>query len=193
MHWNALCNFGGGSLRVVAPAAERAVAPAALGVTRAKRAGGALESGGLIHLRRLRWGNRGDMTAARSADDWAQGLPFDVLLGSDIMYHQAHHSALAVDTIVGLTTVGSVVWWSSSDGDLSSAHGLGFYERLRQHGFEIVDVSARPEVLALREISGYSTGNWSRIDRETGNVSTSVHVMRMVRRSRGGLRSGARL
>ena len=119
-------------------------------------------------------------------------LPFDVLLGSDIMYHQAHHSALA-ETIAGLTTVGSVVWWSSSDGDLSSAHGLGFYELLRQHGFEIVDVSARPEVLALREISGYSTGNWSRIDRATGRVSTSVHVMRMVRRSWGRSRSGARL
>ena len=69
---------------------------------------------------------------------------------------------------------------------MSAPFGSAFYHRLREtYGFEIEDISDDPVVLSAREVSGWATGNWSRIytDEKTGDatVATSVHVMRMVR------------
>ena len=89
-------------------------------------------------LRPLGWGDNSEIATA--------GTPFDVLVGADIMYHRENHGILA-DTIAALTAVGSVVFWSTSNGPISA----GFFERLRDvHGFEIEGISERPEVLYLK-------------------------------------------
>ena len=40
--------------------------------------------------------------------------PFDLVLGSDIMYNATHHGVLA-DTIAGLAGPGTVVLWATPD------------------------------------------------------------------------------
>jgi hypothetical protein len=190
MHWNALVNFGRHAVQVVGAEGEAAVAPAALERGGSLHSHGPLAAGaGEVCLRTLGWGDESDIKAT------AAGAPFDVLLGADIMYHRESHGILA-DTIAALTSLGAVVFWSTSDGPMSAPFGAGFYERLTNvHGFEIEDISEEPSVLGTREVSGWSTGNWARIhtDEATGEAiaRTSVHVMRMVRRRLRGDGSGS--
>lgn len=101
-------------------------------------------------------------------------------------YRQESHHVLA-DTIAALTAVGSIVFWSSSDGPVSAPFGSAFYQRLREvYGFDIEGIDEDPAVVSAREVSGWTTGNWARIytDPATGEATsrTSVHVMKMVRK-----------
>lgn len=56
----------------------------------------------------LKWGDEEDAAALGPE-------PFDLLLGSDIMYNPPHYKTLA-DTIARLTAVGSEVLWVTRDG-----------------------------------------------------------------------------
>ena len=198
LRWNTLVNFGSADLSVPAPddtASDDEDALAALGGS----ASVPLLQGCPITLRTLRWGDEADIAAARTLPSGGDA-PFDVLIGSDIMYHQPLHEPLA-DTIAALTGPGSTVFWSTADGDLDAAHGQGFYERLRRHGFRVRDVTEQPKVAAAKADSGYSTGSWPRIHDGVplqplglaavasvlsrgvlaGVIGTSVHVMLMER------------
>jgi hypothetical protein len=82
-----------------------------------------------------------DIVCVQGDEDDALALgpePFDLLLGSDIMYNPPHYKTLA-DTIARLTAVGSEVLWVTRDG--SPDDGIGwpgevFYDRVKSHGFK---------------------------------------------------------
>lgn len=73
---------------------------------------------GNIHVQVLRWGNAEDVSAALElgcsegdGDDVA-GRPYDLLLGSDCIYHREHHARLAA-TIDALSGPSTTVLWVS--------------------------------------------------------------------------------
>lgn len=93
-----------------------------------------------FRLERLQWGDIAATVALKP--------PFEVLLGSDIMYHEEHHRALA-DTIAELSTIGTVVLWVTPDWCIEEPTEL--QTRLADYGFESREISGEPvvaEVLA---------------------------------------------
>ena len=90
LRWNTLVNFGSADLSVPAPddtPSDDEDALAALGGS----ASVPLLRGCPITLRTLRWGDEADIAAARTLPAGGGSAPFDVLIGSDIMYHQPLH------------------------------------------------------------------------------------------------------
>lgn len=110
---------------------------------------------------KLRWGDSEEIAAVRP--------PFDLILGSDIIYHKDSNDELA-DTIAALSGPGTVVLWATPDGaggdDSAPAYGspvsdLGaeFFTRLREvHGFEMDDISEDDEVVAAIDEVSPTTG-----------------------------------
>ena len=101
---------------------------------------------------KLRWGDSEEIAAVRP--------PFNLILGSDIIYHKDSNDELA-DTIAALSGPGTVVLWATPDGaggdDSAPVSDLGveFFTRLREvHGFEMDDISEDDEVVvAIDEVS----------------------------------------
>ena len=109
-----------------------------------------------IRVARLRWGDAADIASVRP--------PFDLIMGSDIIYHRDSQIQLA-DTIEALSAPGTVVLWATPDGSGSDepapeaggrkSLGVGFFERMRSLGFELSDVTEEPAVQeAIRVVEG---------------------------------------
>ena len=134
-----------------------------------------------VRLRPLSWGD----TAAAAALE----PPYDLLLGSDLMYYPRHHQRLA-DTLTMLSTIGSEVLWATRDG----APGLPppaaaatatkpaggsptagrpfFYTAMEEHGWIVTDITASASVAAAKRGSACD-------GTESGRGALSV--VRMVR------------
>lgn len=105
--------------------------------------GGSPELRRRFRMRPLKWGDP-ELIAATEP-------PFDLILGSDIMYHSSHHDVLA-ETIVGLSSVGTRVLWATPDWELQRKESAkGFRERLEQAGFEMRELTEEPGVKAIIE------------------------------------------
>jgi predicted nicotinamide N-methyase len=84
-----------------------------------------------VKLHSLRWGDP-DAIAAIAEDG------FDIILGSDIIYHAAHHELLA-ETIAALSKQGTVVLLCTPDGSPSAGYGSSqpsnhsFYNKMCAH------------------------------------------------------------
>jgi hypothetical protein len=90
---------------------------------------------GRIWVASLSWGDEAQ-TAALCP-------PLDILLGSDLMYSPSMYPLLA-DTVAGLAGPRTTVYWSAQRRDVGV--DVGFFDRLRAHGFSIVDLSACRDV-----------------------------------------------
>ena len=134
-HWNALRNFGR------APLFDGPSPPRANAAELAKL--GLLPTDATIRVKRLRWGSQQDIDLACGP------APFDIVLGSDLLYHAAHHRRLAT-TITQLSGLGTIVLLASPDAEVDDEVMQAFYERLRASGFELEDISEQPEVAELR-------------------------------------------
>merc|ERR1739848_147132 len=86
-----------------------------------------------FRLRPLKWGDE-DLFAALDP-------PYDLVLGSDIMYHSANHVILA-DTIAMLCSPNSRVLWVTPDwaSEFNPDSSVAFRDRLTAHGFETKDI-----------------------------------------------------
>ena len=134
-HWNALRNFGR------APLFDGPSPPRGNAAELAKL--GLLPTDATIRVKRLRWGSQQDIDLACGP------APFDIVLGSDLLYHAAHHRRLAT-TITQLSGLGTIVLLASPDAEVDDEMMQAFYERLRASGFELEDISEQPEVAELR-------------------------------------------
>ena len=127
-----------------------------------------------VSVRRLKWGE--DLASAQG--------PYDLLLGSDIMYDPNLYDALA-ETIIALTAADGEVLLVTREGsptDAAATLEAAFYGRLRGAGFEVADITKTEEVAAtLRLVQGRYTAEQSgrgelcvvRMQR-TGAVLTSL-------------------
>jgi len=93
-----------------------------------------------FHLQQLRWGDAEQIAAAAP--------PYEVVLGSDLLYNSGYHEALA-QTIAALSVPGTTVLFASPDGAPGdeSSFSCGFYQMLEAEGFEVRDIS-RERVVA---------------------------------------------
>ena len=84
-----------------------------------------------IRVEELEWGNDAHYETVRP--------PFDVLLGSDLMYVSEDLNLLA-DTLAELSKPGTVVYFSTPRRDVD--RDTEFYNRCRENGFAVEDISA---------------------------------------------------
>ena len=103
-------------------------------------------------MKKLSWGNQ------QHIDLVSGGTPFDIILGSDILYNPdlTVLSNLA-KTLRKLSGLGTIALIASPDASLDGKLTQEFYAQLEQDGFAIEDISEQPEVAELRVLSGYST------------------------------------
>ena len=130
----------------------------------------------------LRWGNE--------ADAQALSPPFDLLLGSDLIYHRDHHPRL-VATLGMLSGPNTTILWATPDGgpddtsrpaaDGRASIGYNFFERMRRSGWRCEDITQTPEVAAIvQEVMPQDEfGNRGRADTNWGRGD--VRVARMTR------------
>ena len=107
-----------------------------------------------VRVASLRWGSAADAQAL--LDDCGR---FSLVLGSDLIYHRAHHARL-VATIDTLASDDATVLWASPDGGPDDpptpvegsslpSRAWSFYEQMRRRGWDCVDIS---DSAALREL-----------------------------------------
>ena len=109
-----------------------------------------------VSVRRLKWGEAEDLASAQG--------PYDLLLGSDIMYDPNLYDALA-ETIIALTAADGEVLLVTREGsptDTAATLEAAFYGRLRGAGFEVADITKTEEVAeTLRLVQGRYTAEQS--------------------------------
>jgi predicted nicotinamide N-methyase len=101
-------------------------------------------------LSELRWGDAAGIARLRP--------PFDLVLGSDIMYYPAHYRALA-DTIGALSGARTEVLLVTRDGVPTKgeagphdSRAAAFYARVAAWGFDAVDASREPAMAAVLKL-----------------------------------------
>jgi ribosomal protein L11 methylase PrmA len=106
-------------------------------------------------LQQLSWGNKDQIAAAQP--------PFDVILCSDLLYDGGQHKEL-VDTLIELSSPGTHVLMTTPDGmpQDKSFWAKRFYWRLRQHGFQSLELSQDEPRIKRSRISLESGGGFDR-------------------------------
>jgi hypothetical protein len=141
----------------------------------------------------LCWGDPDDIDALEP--------PFDLLLGSDLIYHRGHHEKLAA-TLDKLSKEGSVALFASPDGgpdassrpeaDGRSGLAFSFYSAMKARGWECVDITDSSVVARLIDdvLTEDEFGNRGRAETYWGRGP--IRVAQMTKKSGGGVRTVVR-
>ena len=133
-------------------------------------------------VRRLVWGEEADVAAV--------GSPFDLIVGSDIIYHGEDHLTLA-ETLAALSGEGTTVLFVTPDGSGGGAAlGAPFFFECRRLGFDVEDVTQAEAVArAIRAVDPLNGEDFNPFSFTRGPMA----CLRMTMRRAGSKRGDARL